>query len=97
MKYSAPTVNRVSSSRGSAIIPDSFVQSLEEKVSLSESFTRTYNGSSSDIFLPHSSSSHSSMLLNEHGMPKSKYCYECGAKFPVPQAKYCCECGTKRI
>lgn len=35
--------------------------------------------------------------LNEHGMPMSKFCYECGTKFPVPQAKFCCECGTKRI
>lgn len=35
--------------------------------------------------------------LNEHGMPMSKFCYECGTKFPVPQAKYCSECGTKRL
>ena len=35
--------------------------------------------------------------LNQHGMTMSKFCYECGASFPVPQAKYCCECGTKRI
>lgn len=35
--------------------------------------------------------------LNEHGMKMSKFCYECGSKYPVPQAKYCCECGTKRI
>ena len=35
--------------------------------------------------------------LNQHGMTMSKFCYECGARYPVPQAKYCCECGTKRI
>lgn len=35
--------------------------------------------------------------LNQHGMKMGKFCYECGAKYPVPQAKYCCECGTKRI
>lgn len=35
--------------------------------------------------------------LNQHGMAMGKFCYECGAKYPVPQAKYCCECGTKRI
>ena len=35
--------------------------------------------------------------LNAHGMTMSKFCYECGSRFPVPQAKYCCECGTKRI
>ena len=35
--------------------------------------------------------------LSEHGMPMSKYCYECGTKYPVPQAKYCCMCGTKRL
>ena len=35
--------------------------------------------------------------LNQHGMAMGKFCYECGARYPVPQAKYCCECGTKRI
>jgi len=35
--------------------------------------------------------------LNAHGMLMSKFCYECGTKYPVPQAKYCCMCGTKRI
>lgn len=35
--------------------------------------------------------------INQHGMLMSKFCYECGTKYPVPQAKYCCECGTKRI
>ena len=43
------------------------------------------------------SAGHRKMPLNEHGMPMSKFCYECGTKFPVPQAKFCCECGTKRI
>ena len=42
-------------------------------------------------------SGRSDVPLNAHGMPMSKFCYECGTKFPVPQAKYCCECGTKRI
>lgn len=37
------------------------------------------------------------LQLNKHGMTMTKFCYECGSKFPVPQAKYCCECGTKRI
>ena len=35
--------------------------------------------------------------LTNHGMPMSKFCYECGNKFPVPQAKYCCMCGTLRL
>jgi len=26
----------------------------------------------------------------------SKFCYECGSKYPVEHAKFCCECGTKR-
>ncbi|KAK3713311.1 hypothetical protein QZH41_009031, partial [Actinostola sp. cb2023] len=26
----------------------------------------------------------------------SKFCYECGTKYPVAHAKFCCECGTKR-
>lgn len=27
----------------------------------------------------------------------SKFCHECGSKFPVTQARFCCECGTKRM
>ncbi|KAJ8020290.1 Zinc finger C2HC domain-containing protein 1A [Holothuria leucospilota] len=30
------------------------------------------------------------------GRRPSKFCYECGTRYPVPHAKYCCECGTKR-
>ncbi|XP_064383273.1 zinc finger C2HC domain-containing protein 1A-like [Halichondria panicea] len=43
------------------------------------------------------SASHRRTPLNAHGMVMSKFCYECGSKFPVPQAKFCCECGTSRI
>lgn len=34
--------------------------------------------------------------LESIGRRPSKFCYECGTKYPVPHAKYCCECGTKR-
>ena len=27
----------------------------------------------------------------------SKFCHECGSKYPVTQARFCCECGTKRM
>ncbi len=43
------------------------------------------------------SASHRRTPLNAHGMVMSKFCYECGLKFPVPQAKFCSECGTQRI
>ncbi|XP_077990259.1 zinc finger C2HC domain-containing protein 1A-like isoform X2 [Glandiceps talaboti] len=36
-------------------------------------------------------------LENINGKRASKFCHECGTKYPVPQAKYCCECGTKRM
>ncbi|XP_054842013.1 zinc finger C2HC domain-containing protein 1A isoform X2 [Eublepharis macularius] len=26
-----------------------------------------------------------------------KFCYECGAKYPVESAKFCCECGVRRM
>lgn len=26
-----------------------------------------------------------------------KFCYECGAKYPVESAKFCCECGIRRM
>lgn len=28
---------------------------------------------------------------------KSKFCHECGAKYPVESAKFCCECGVRRM
>lgn len=27
----------------------------------------------------------------------SKFCHECGSKFPVDTAKFCIECGVKRL
>lgn len=27
----------------------------------------------------------------------SKFCHECGTKYPVDWAKFCCECGVKRM
>ncbi|XP_068736435.1 zinc finger C2HC domain-containing protein 1A-like [Montipora capricornis] len=27
----------------------------------------------------------------------SKFCHECGTKYPVEKAKFCCECGMKRL
>jgi hypothetical protein len=55
----------------------------------------TFNPHTQTVLSPHTQST--SIPLNPHGMPMSKFCYECGTKYPVPQAKYCCECGTKRI
>ncbi|XP_063063299.1 zinc finger C2HC domain-containing protein 1A isoform X2 [Engraulis encrasicolus] len=31
------------------------------------------------------------------GGQKTKFCHECGTKFPVESAKFCCECGVKRM
>jgi len=28
---------------------------------------------------------------------KTKFCHECGTKFPVESAKFCCECGVRRM
>ncbi|XP_070533918.1 zinc finger C2HC domain-containing protein 1B-like isoform X2 [Ptychodera flava] len=36
-------------------------------------------------------------MENVNGKRASKFCYECGTKYPVPHAKYCCECGIKRV
>lgn len=32
-----------------------------------------------------------------NGGIKSKFCHECGAKYPVESAKFCCECGVRRM
>ena len=33
--------------------------------------------------------------VNAAGM--SKFCHECGTKYPVMNAKFCCECGVRRM
>eukprot|EP00058_Branchiostoma_floridae_P002947 XP_002588435.1 hypothetical protein BRAFLDRAFT_63383 [Branchiostoma floridae] len=34
---------------------------------------------------------------NIAGKTASKFCHECGTRYPIPNAKFCCECGTRRI
>ena len=31
------------------------------------------------------------------GKKLSKFCHECGTKYPVENAKFCCECGMRRL
>ena len=82
--------SRLTNGRGVAAVP-----SHEEMlVGQLNSLDRIGSGSSVSSL---TSAGQRKMPLNEHGMPMSKFCYECGTKFPVPQAKFCCECGTKRI
>ncbi|KAM6977687.1 zinc finger C2HC domain-containing protein 1A [Aplochiton taeniatus] len=33
----------------------------------------------------------------DNGATQSKFCHDCGTKFPVEWAKFCCECGVKRM
>ncbi|XP_069682814.1 serine-rich adhesin for platelets-like isoform X2 [Periplaneta americana] len=52
---------------------------------------------------PHSSNSSSvttisQSISSQQTAPKlSKFCHECGSKYPVTLAKFCCECGVKRL
>ncbi|XP_037612869.1 zinc finger C2HC domain-containing protein 1A isoform X1 [Sebastes umbrosus] len=32
-----------------------------------------------------------------NGGMKSKFCHDCGTKYPVEAAKFCCECGVRRM
>lgn len=32
-----------------------------------------------------------------NGVTPSRFCHECGTRYPVKTAKFCCECGMKRI
>ncbi|XP_023686858.2 zinc finger C2HC domain-containing protein 1A-like isoform X1 [Paramormyrops kingsleyae] len=36
-------------------------------------------------------------LEDQDGSKWSKFCHECGAKYPVERAKFCCECGVARL
>ena len=47
----------------------------------------------------YSSNSESDFLISNSKVKSaaSKFCHECGSKYPVTQAKFCCECGTKRM
>ncbi|XP_068617857.1 probable serine/threonine-protein kinase DDB_G0282963 isoform X2 [Battus philenor] len=47
-----------------------------------------------------SSSSESSLHRGKEAVPQlrlSRFCHECGNKFPVDTAKFCIECGVKRL
>ncbi|XP_046879690.1 zinc finger C2HC domain-containing protein 1A isoform X1 [Hypomesus transpacificus] len=33
----------------------------------------------------------------DNGGTQSKFCHECGTKYPVELAKFCCECGVRRM
>ncbi|XP_076869467.1 LOW QUALITY PROTEIN: zinc finger C2HC domain-containing protein 1A [Brachyhypopomus gauderio] len=33
----------------------------------------------------------------DHGTQGTKFCHECGTKYPVDWAKFCCECGVRRM
>lgn len=49
------------------------------------------------------SSSGSETSLHQHRRDStpaprlSRFCHECGSKFPVETAKFCIECGVKRL
>uniref|UniRef100_A0A3P8XVP8 Zinc finger C2HC domain-containing protein 1A n=2 Tax=Esox lucius TaxID=8010 RepID=A0A3P8XVP8_ESOLU len=34
---------------------------------------------------------------NDNGGMMTKFCHECGTKYPVDWAKFCCECGVRRM
>ena len=31
------------------------------------------------------------------GNNQSRFCHDCGSKFPVASAKFCCQCGVRRL
>lgn len=33
----------------------------------------------------------------DNGGMMSRFCHECGTKYPVDWAKFCCECGVRRM
>lgn len=33
----------------------------------------------------------------DNGGTQTKFCHECGTRYPVEQAKFCCECGVRRM
>lgn len=49
---------------------------------------------------PNSSSSESSPVIQSTSpvsLKMSKFCHECGNRYPVTSAKFCVECGVKRL
>ena len=46
----------------------------------------------------YSSSSENDISNNANlNSASSRFCHECGSKYPLTQAKFCCECGTRRM
>ncbi|XP_065191404.1 zinc finger C2HC domain-containing protein 1A-like isoform X1 [Sycon ciliatum] len=75
-----------------------------EQAPLGRSSSASTSGVSdmSDVSLPPigtgrklSHGSHAQMQQGPGTM--SRFCYDCGTRFPVPNAKFCCECGKKRL
>jgi len=44
----------------------------------------------------HKYTSHSSFNVTSQSQ-LSRFCHECGARYPIANAKFCCECGVKRL
>ncbi|XP_069777260.1 zinc finger C2HC domain-containing protein 1A isoform X2 [Narcine bancroftii] len=36
-------------------------------------------------------------IRSSPGQQLSKFCHQCGTKYPVESAKFCCECGMRRV
>ncbi|XP_008106676.1 zinc finger C2HC domain-containing protein 1A [Anolis carolinensis] len=58
----------------------------------SESYLNSGDGSSSV-----NGGSSKSSEGNSPAAQLPKFCYECGAKYPIEAAKFCCECGVRRM
>ena len=50
-----------------------------------------YSGDSDQV-----TSQYNSQSVNKGG-GLSKFCHECGTRYPVATAKFCCECGVRRM
>ncbi|XP_013398954.1 zinc finger C2HC domain-containing protein 1A isoform X2 [Lingula anatina] len=49
------------------------------------------------IMAQHADSGYSGSISDGETTKLSKYCHECGTKYPVESAKFCCECGVRRV
>lgn len=68
-----------------------------------EKHTNSHGSSRSPSWKPHGELSSSGSETSLHhrssgpGLRLSRFCHECGNKYPVETAKFCNECGVKRL
>ncbi|XP_040520981.1 zinc finger C2HC domain-containing protein 1A isoform X7 [Gallus gallus] len=94
-----PTKTRMSTPPSVARTMSTGALSNKRKTSNSDSYSRS-DGKTGNDTADYLSSVNGGSSKNSEGnssVQLSKFCHECGTRYPVEWAKFCCECGIRRM